>query len=72
MIRAMSMVIGSGWSLYIKLKKMFFCYYFGFFRFLIRRVLFDTRQCLCRVSEKILGKEPFADKMFASILCRVS
>jgi hypothetical protein len=28
-------------------------------------VLFDTRQSLCRVSEKVLGKEPFADKMFA-------
>jgi hypothetical protein len=29
------------------------------------RVLFDTRQRLCRVSEKVIGKEPFADKMFA-------
>jgi hypothetical protein len=28
-------------------------------------VLFDTRQSLCRVSEKILGKKPFADKIFA-------
>jgi hypothetical protein len=30
------------------------------------RVLFDTRQSLCRVSEKkTLGKELFADKIFA-------
>jgi hypothetical protein len=29
------------------------------------RVLFDTRQSLCRVSEKALGKEPFADEIFA-------
>jgi hypothetical protein len=29
------------------------------------RVFFDTRQSLCRVSEKkVLGKEPFADEIF--------
>jgi hypothetical protein len=28
------------------------------------RVLFDTRQNFCRVSEKALDKEPFADKNF--------
>jgi hypothetical protein len=27
-------------------------------------VLFDTRQNIWRVSKKILGKEPFVDKMF--------
>jgi hypothetical protein len=28
-------------------------------------VLFDTRQSICRVSEKALRKEPFADEIFA-------
>jgi hypothetical protein len=29
------------------------------------RVLFDTRQSLCECPKKALGKEPFADEIFA-------
>jgi hypothetical protein len=45
--------------------KKCFAVFGGFLRFLICRVLFDTRQSLYRVSEKVLGKQNFTDKMFA-------
>jgi hypothetical protein len=48
-----------------------FCYFLGGFFAILNlptdffcRLIFDTRQCLCRASEKILSKETFADKMF--------
>jgi hypothetical protein len=54
-----------------KILKMF-CYFLGYFSIInlssafLCRVHFDTRQSqsLCRVSKKVLDKEPFADKMF--------
>jgi hypothetical protein len=57
------MVMDSGWRVVPIIRKCF-PIFLGFLRFLICRVFFDTRQSLCRVSEKILSKEPFTDKMF--------
>jgi hypothetical protein len=60
---AMGMVMGSGWRVVPIILKMF-CYFLGFLRFLICRVLFFA-EC----PKKVLGKKTFADKMFAE--CRV-
>jgi hypothetical protein len=58
----MGIVIGSGWKVVpIIFKKMFCC--FWFFRFLIYRVLFFVK-CFSTLG-KVLGKKPFADKIFA-------
>jgi hypothetical protein len=63
----MGMVIGLESCSY-NLKKLLFFWIFSILNLpsaFLCRVFFDIRHSLCRVSEKILGKEPFADKMFA-------
>jgi hypothetical protein len=66
----MSMVMGSGWRVVHIILKMF-CYFLGFLRFLICRVFFfagcflTLDKVLAKCPKKVLGKEPFADKMFA-------
>ena len=65
------MVMISGWRVVPIILKMFCCFW-GFLRFLICRVLFDTRQSLCRVSEKKYStKNPLPIKYLSSIVCRV-
>jgi hypothetical protein len=59
-------------ELFLQFKKMFCCFFFIFSILnlpsdFLCRVLFDTRQslCLAECPKKVLGKEPFADKIFA-------
>jgi hypothetical protein len=62
----MSMVMGSSWRV-VPIFKKCFAIFDGILRFLICRVLFDTRQSFCRVLEKTTRKNPLQSKVLSSV-----
>jgi hypothetical protein len=62
------MVMDIGWRIVPIIFKNVLLFFGGRLRFLICRVLFDTRQSHCRVSEKSTRQKPFTDKIFAECL----